>query len=891
MGLDCSSARPGMLLFYPTKTKVAVAAAVIFLLGSGAGALSYRTQQAHLTRDILHDASLAAVGFSPTEIARLTGTRGDTTAPAYLAAKAQLAKLKAANPQIRYAYVFRVSPSPRHVFFLADSSTVGAKDEATPGEPYPESSQSTNLRRTIETGQPEADGPLHDGTNDWVTSYARIGGSATTAPGMDLLGIDTLVDSWGRELWGAAVRTAASVWVLLGLPVFALVIARRQGEQRDAIRNLSEAVEQSHSAIMILDLEQRIEYVNRGVCQQIGYSRRELIGRHWRDWLVTYTANTIVTDLVATIQSGQSWEGEWINQRKDGTTYPARGMVTPVKHRDGAMACFVAIFDDATDTKRKEAELREARDLAQAGDRAKGQFLATMSHEVRTPLNGIVGFTSLLLDTPLSTEQREFVQTIRASGEALIELTGDILDFARIESGKLKLDPIACDPRECIEEALDLHAARAAEKGIELLHRATEEVPAAVVVDGGRLRQVLVNLVGNAVKFTERGEVEVTVAIADNTQPMDDAAPLASPTGSTSPVGTPPARNVTLQFTIRDTGIGISPDQHGRLFKPFSQIDESSTRRYGGAGLGLAICKNLVQLMGGTISVESKAGQGTTFRFTVIVPVAAPRPPQRDLEGLRIGLAARPNALRRELVTLLDSWGAKVVEAGASRELIGAAWDLAMIEVDEATARTLAGQPEPTPELPPQKAIALVSISLPSELRAALRVHFRLLVNRPIHHGPLFAMLSGSRPSTGDSPIGAATQFGFRVLVVEDNHVNQRLMERVLTALGCTYRVVANGLEAINELSQHAADFDLVLLDLHMPELDGLSALERIRRGEAGPRAQTMWVAALTADVRPEQRTRGFALGLNDYLTKPLRVPELEAAFRRYRTERLARKS
>jgi CheY-like chemotaxis protein len=298
-----------------------------------------------------------------------------------------------------------------------------------------------------------------------------------------------------------------------------------------------------------------------------------------------------------------------------------------------------------------------------------------------------------------------------------------------------------------------------------------------------------------------------------------------------------------------------------------------------------------VQLMDGTISVDSVAGQGTTFRFRVVVPVAAPRPPQRELEGLRIGLAARPGALRRELVTLLDSWGAKVTETGGSRDLVGTPWDLAMIEVDETTARALAAQPEPTPELPPEKAIALVPISLPSELRAALRVHFRLLVNRPIHHGPLFAVLSGSRPSSGDSSSGTATQFGFRVLVVEDNQVNQRLMERVLTALGCTYRVVANGLEAITELSQHADDFDLVLLDLHMPEMDGLSALERVRRGEAGPRAQTMWVAALTADVRPEQRTRGFAVGLNDYLTKPLRVPELEAAFRRYRAERLSRKS
>ena len=500
-----------------------------------------------------------------------------------------------------------------------------------------------------------------------------------------------------------------------------------------------------------------------------------------------------------------------------------------------------------------------------------------MSHEVRTPLNGIVGFTSLLLDTPLSVEQREYVQTIRASGEALIHLTGDILDFARIESGKLKLDPIACDPRECIEEALDLHAAKAAEKNIELLHRAADNVPAAVLADGGRLRQVLVNLVGNAVKFTERGEVEVTVSA------------VAAPGGAVGANGAP--THCILEFKIRDTGIGIAAEQHSRLFKPFSQIDESSTRRYGGAGLGLAICKNLVQLMGGDISVASEAGKGTTFTFTIRVAVAAPRPPERQLEGFHIGLAISPGSLRRELVALLSSWGADVIERDAASALAGLPWDVAMVEVSEAIARELIGRTAPMEGLPPEKTLALVPISLASEQRAALRAHFRLLVNRPIHHGPLFALLSGSRPSSTPTPAAPATQFGFHVLIVEDNHVNQRLLQRVLNTLGCTWTVVENGREAIDMLTAHADDYDVVLLDLHMPEMDGISALERIRRGDAGEQAQTMWIIALTADVRPEQRVRGFAAGLNDYLTKPLRVPDLEASFRRYRTERLARKS
>lgn len=869
-----------MWLFYPTKRKLTVVAALVFALGLGVGTLNYRLQERHLARDLVHDVSIAAVAIESAGADRLAGTPADAATPAYAEVKAQLQRLKAADPRVRYAYVFRARPQGGAIF-LADSAPAGAKDEAAPGSAYPEPARSAALQSAIASGQVAFDGPLGDATAYWVTGYARLRPApGAAAAGVDLLGLDLDAEDWRRERWLAAFRGAFYVWILLGLPLIALVVTQRQGEQREAIRNLSEAVEQSHSAIMILDLHQRIEYVNRGVCQQVGYARRELIGRDWRTLLVARSSAAMVGDLVGTLESGRSWEGEWTNQRKDGTVYPIHGTITPVRSREGNLACFVAILDDVTEPKRKEAELREARDLAQAGDRAKGQFLATMSHEVRTPLNGIVGFTSLLLDTPLSAEQREFVQTIRASGEALIELTGDILDFARIESGKLKLDPIACDPRECIEEALDMHAAKAAQKKIELLHGAAEDVPAAVVVDGGRLRQVLVNLVGNAVKFTEAGEVEATVRVA-----AVEAAPAAD-AGAGEPAAPPLC---VLEFKIRDTGIGIAADQYERLFKPFSQIDESSTRRYGGAGLGLAICKNLVQLMGGTICVASELGRGTVFTFTIRVPIAAPHPPHRELEGLRVGLAIAPGSLRRELVDLLILWGAQVREAANRDELAGGAWDTALVEIDEAIARTLVAEPAPMPGLPPEKTLALVPISLPSELRSALRSHFRLLVNRPVHHGPLFAVLSGSRPRAADA--GAATQFGFHVLVVEDNVVNQRLMQRVLTGLGCTFMVVENGRQAIEELQRHGEGYNVVLLDLHMPEMDGLSALERIRRGDAGPKAQTMWVIALTADARPEQRTRGFATGLNDYLTKPLRIAELEASFRRYRSERLTRKT
>ena len=335
---------------------------------------------------------------------------------------------------------------------------------------------------------------------------------------------------------------------------------------------------------------------------------------------------------------------------------------------------------------------------------------------------------------------------------------------------------------------------------------------------------------------------------------------------------------------MRDTGIGIPADQHSRLFKAFGQLDDSSTRRYGGTGLGLAICRNLVQLMGGDIKVASESGAGSVFTFIRAV-MAVPPPAARDLGGLRVGLAIQPGALRHELAALVTSWRAQVAEVDRPEDLASATWDVGLVAVDDEIARGLAARDEPTPGLPSQKLIGLVPISLSGELRTTLRTHFRLLINKPVHHGALFGLLAGSQAAVpfGEPP---PTQFGFRVLVVEDNPMNQRLMQRVLTNLDCGYHVVENGRLAVDELTQRAAEYDLVVLDLHMPELDGISALKEIRSGQAGPDATNIWIIALTADARDEERERGMAAGLNDYLTKPLRIAEIQAAFRRFRTER-----
>jgi PAS domain S-box-containing protein len=858
-----------------TKSSVAFALTGIALAGALVGAWRYHARYAELRRELLDDARRLTVAFGPAELGGLSEARTLTGTLPEAAVRDRLKKVRLVDARVRSAFLFRWKPEADQILILAQSGDP-AGDNSTADFRERTATPTPGIREIVRTGQPVTETAATDRMGRWMTAYVPLGvaeGSKSTPA--DFLGLDVDINGWRKEVWQSALESAVFVGLALGLPLVAWYVARRQVEQRHVIRNLSEAVEQSHSAIMIVGLDGRIEFANRGLCEQIGYSRHELIGRKWQDLRVAEAPDKVPPDFTSLQDSGQPWEGEWLNQRQNGTVYPVRGVVTPVKRRDGGLACYVVVFDDATEARDREAELREARDLAQAGDRAKGHFLATMSHEVRTPLNGIVGFTSLLLDTPLSSEQREYVQTIRMSTEALIQLTGDILDFARIESGKLKLDPLACDPRECIEDALDLLAPKADAKTIELLHRIADDVPAAVMTDGGRLRQVLANLIGNAIKFTDRGEVEVSV----RRLPAVDEMPGTS---------VPPMDICVLEFTVRDTGIGIASEHHAKLFRAFTQVDESTTRRYGGTGLGLAICRNLVELMGGTIGLESEPGQGSTFKFTVRAAVAAPVPAKRSLEGLRLGLVVQTPGLRREISDLLSGWSAEVLEANHPDELATARADIVLIEVSEAAARELTTKPAPLFVMPPDKLLGLVPITLPNELRTGLRAHVRLLVNKPVHQDGFFALLAGSLSSM-PSPT-SPPHFGFRVLLVDDDAVNQRLVQRALTSLGCLPTPADNGRHAIELLERRPSEFDLVLLDMHMPDLDGNAVLREIRAGKAGVQAQSIWIIALTADTQEDQRARGMAAGLNDYLTKPLKQAELEEALRTFRAQRAAGK-
>ncbi|MDB6094901.1 MAG: sensor hybrid histidine kinase [Verrucomicrobia bacterium] len=839
------------------------------LAGILAGYFGYAQKREQMLGAMIDSTSHSAVAFQFADVSALAGTREDLPGPAYAAVTSRLKRFQEADPKVRGIRLFRYFPNDKRAIVLAESVPAEIAVRSLPGDAYAAAKLSPNLQASLRTGETVVDGPRESEQATVVTGYALI--SPKTATGArNFLGIDLQVEHWTSDLLAAASWPALFTWVVLGVPFAGFIVIRREREQGEAIRNLSEAAEQSKAAIMIIDLKGDIDYVNRGLCDQIGCLPIDLVGHNWREFQVTEAPGSDIVDLVAAMKEGRPWTGEWFNRRKDGTIYPVRGAFTPVRRNNGVLTGCIATFDDITQLKETETMLREAKERAESGETAKSQFLATMSHEVRTPLNGIIGFTSLLLDTPLTPEQREFVQTIQLSSEALIQLTGDILDYARIESGKLKLDPQPCAPRECVEDALDLVATKATANGIELLHWVDDSVPALIHADGNRLRQVLINLLGNAVKFTTAGEIEVRVE-ADRGAVIDAQNPAK------------------LTFSVRDTGIGIAPEQHEKLFKPFGQLDQALTRRHGGTGLGLAICKNIVELMGGQFSVQSELGRGSTFSFTIGIephPTISYRKPLAPLPQLNLAIAAPDGSGRTELMRLGKRFGANLAETVPSQLALTPGWDVALLDLSAHKITELISESQPSPDLPPERVFGLVPVSTPSVVRAALRNHFRLLINKPVHQDALYAVLA----TVADSPVVAQPKrdsSGLSVLLVEDDPVNRLMMQKQLSILGCRWTKAENGRIAVQEMARKA--FDVVLMDLYMPEMDGVTAIAQIRGGRAGELGKDVWIAALTADARSDQKERTLEMGANDYLVKPVSLPELRVALEKFAIARRRR--
>ena len=566
----------------------------------------------------------------------------------------------------------------------------------------------------------------------------------------------------------------------------------------------------------------------------------------------------------------------------DGVTRHIYATAMPIKSHDNRVDEAILMMQDITDLevlrRSEEASLR-AKEQAESANRAKSEFLANMSHEVRTPMTGILGMTGLLLDTELSPEQQDYVKIVQTSAESLLAIINDILDFSRIEAGRLTIDPIAFDLVAAIDEVVALVAERAEEKHIELIVRYAPDVPRRVVGDAGRIRQVLLNLAGNAIKFTHEGHVLINIEKLDGD---DDTA--------------------RVRVSVEDTGIGIEPEKLECVFDKFTQADGSITRRYGGTGLGLAITKQLVELMKGEISVTSAPSHGSTFAFTLSLPLdkQAPIEPPRpeNLEGVRVLVLHRHPKVRGVLQEQVTGWRARVTGVATGAEALsqmeaayraGDPYRIAIVTQDvpdmpvEAFAVAVKGDPRVSDIV----LVMLTSLGQQGDAERLRSVGFDAYLTKPTRPSQLADVVSavwsvkrrGAREvfvtrhtimeaRAHDASSRKDSDPRARILVAEDNVVNQRVAVRLLETLGCAVDIAASGLEAIKMLESGA--YDLVFMDCQMPEMDGYEATREIRRREARSGGRTK-IVAMTAHALAGDREKCVEAGMDDFVTKPVR--------------------
>jgi PAS domain S-box-containing protein len=659
---------------------------------------------------------------------------------------------------------------------------------------------------------------------------------------------------------------------------------RKQAEEAVAQERylLTTLMDTVPDSIYFKDLEGRFLRVNRAMARRAGLAASsEAVGKTDFDLFTEEHAADARDDEHAVIETGQPVVG-----KEEKETW-ARGEVTwvsttkmPFRDQDGHVVGTFGISRDITVRKLAEAVMKEAKEAAEAAARTKSEFLANMSHEIRTPLNGIIGMAELALDTELTPEQREYLGMVKLSADHLLTVINDILDFSKIEAGKLDLEEVDFDLRDALDDTVATLALRAHKKGLELADHIAPDVPDAVRGDPHRLSQVVVNLLGNAIKFTERGEVVLRVEVQSTTD-----------------------REALIHFAVSDTGIGISPEEQQKLFKAFSQADTSTTRRYGGTGLGLAISARLIGMLGGEIWLESEVGRGSTFHFTVrFAPARGPvaraiRAEPTSVHGLRV-LVVDDNATnRRILEEMLVSWRMEsvVVEGGpqalaALERARAAGKPFALVLLDammpEMDGFTLAERIRRAPEPVGSTLMMLSSANRREDAARCRELGVAAYLTKPIRQSTLLDAIMtalGSSASVeegsvviGDAGAAAPERDGggrpLRLLLAEDNAVNQRLAVSLLAKRGHDVVVVGNGREALDALD--GGPFDAVLMDVQMPEMDGFEATAAIRARESATGAYTP-IVAMTAHALKGDRERCLAAGMDAYVSKPLRSREL----------------
>lgn len=651
------------------------------------------------------------------------------------------------------------------------------------------------------------------------------------------------------------------------------ITERKKSEQE--LQKLSLVARKTSNAVIIIDAKGNIEWTNEGFTKISGYELEEVIGKRPGSFLLGEDTNRETVEMIREkIQTGETVSTEILNYHKDGTSYWISIEVTPIRNAKGVISNYMIIESDITSQKVNEFQLRVAKKKAEEAANAKSEFLATMSHEIRTPMNAVIGMTGLLLDSPLSEEQRDFVETIRVSGDNLLTIINDILDFSKIDAGKLDFEQQIFSLPETIEDVLDLLSSKAQAKGLELTYEADPNVPASIISDPTRLNQILVNLIGNAIKFTSQGGVNLLIKESNRYRDVSQ-----------------------LQFSVRDTGIGIHEEKQQNLFKPFSQVDVSTTRKYGGTGLGLAISSRLVQLLGGDIWVESKVGEGSVFHFSIRVKV------HEDTTFLNyvspsqgIGLAGKQVLLvddsltnLRILTAQLTSWGmlcdACEAPGQVSQMIAQKQYDLLILDMhmQEMNGLHLARQLTSTfgPDTPPMMMLTSIGQSLLADEREL----FKSFLHKPVRREQLYKRISRvlspaerpqNLPERHKQEVSSDPMPMLKVLIAEDNLVNQKVARRMLKKLGYAAEVVANGQEAVEIVQQRA--FDLIFMDMRMPVMDGLEATRQIRTRFP---SESMKIIAMTANALKGDRDICLEVGMDDYITKPVKITQIREAILR----------
>jgi two-component system sensor histidine kinase/response regulator len=696
---------------------------------------------------------------------------------------------------------------------------------------------------------------------------------------------------WPQSVYG--VLTASSwrwvehaVWVVFEDVFLVISCVRSRAEMKSIADRTAEVArsEQSYrelfenaNIVFALDLAGRITEINKTGEDVIGYGRTEALEMELKQ--LVRTSSIAEAELVMNPRRNKDADGavELEIRTKSGgdKTLEVNSWIV---YQGGEPVGVQGIARDITERKRMELALQQARDAALESARLKAEFLANMSHEIRTPMNGIIGMTEIVLDTQLNAEQSEYLGMVKVSADSLMQVINDILDFSKIEAGKLEFEATGFSLRDSVGDAMQAAALRAHEKGLELAVDIAPDVPDDVVGDPGRLRQVLLNLTGNAIKFTETGEVVVKVE-------------CGSLTGD----------QASLRFAITDSGIGIPVDKQALIFEAFAQADGSTTRKYGGTGLGLAISAKLVRMMGGEISVESRPEQGSTFRFTANLGLQKQSAPRNldtaiDLSGVRVLIVDDNRTNRRILEVMLTTWGMKPAATTGGREGLlamrtaadrGEPFQLVLLDcqMPDMDGFDVAAEIQRSPDLSAAPMMMLTSQGFHGETARCKELGVSVYLIKPVAHSRLLEAISSTlraravpdqvaRPS-----VRKERTDGLRVLLAEDNVVNQRLAIRLLENRGHNVVVAGNGKEAVSLYQQ--GGFDIILMDVQMPVMGGFEATALIRKGEENTGLRIP-IIALTAHAMKGDRERCLEAGMDEYISKPIRSEELSKAIRQF---------